>query len=97
MIGAMPTRAGDIVISHAVASASFYVLWKVIDEGQQESRPEQYASTALGRTAALALARMMARESRGAVFSLDAATSAWTKLAWQPHRRFIASTLQSEH
>jgi hypothetical protein len=80
MTEAMPTRDGDIVISHVEASAAFYLLWTVIDEGQQEPRPEQYASTALGRTAALALARMMARESRGAVIFLDAAMSGWTKL-----------------
>jgi hypothetical protein len=51
----------------------------VSEDGQQQSGPDR-TSTALGRPAALALARMMARDSRGAVFVLDADGVTWTKL-----------------
>jgi hypothetical protein len=81
MNGPMPTRDGDIVISHGEASPSLFVLWQAIESAQQDARVEQYRSTALGRAAALTLARLMAAESRGAIFLLETALGTWTELS----------------
>jgi hypothetical protein len=77
----MPTRDGDIVISHPEQSTPNYVLWVVLEDGQEEAPPDAFTYTALGRTAALHLAAGMARENRGAVFLREVETSAWTRVS----------------
>jgi hypothetical protein len=77
----MPTRDGDIVVSHADASPSVYTLWQAIEDAQQEAHVDQYRSTALGRVAAMTLARLMAAESRGAIFLLEMDAGSWTELS----------------
>jgi hypothetical protein len=81
MTGQMPARDGDTVILHTESPAAPYVLWVVLSDGQQQPRPDQYASTTVGRTMAFELARLMARENRGAVFFPEVTTGTWIKVS----------------
>ncbi len=82
MIGMMPTRTGDVVVTHSAADPSRCQLWHVEADLQQTVSPSGYTSTACGLQAALKLAKMMGRESRGgAVFLRELDTLTWTKLS----------------
>jgi hypothetical protein len=80
MTGPIPTRDGDIVISHDDTSWSMYSVWCVAIDGQQACG-ETESSAAMGRPGALKLAKLMARESRGAIYILDSGSAAWIKLS----------------
>jgi hypothetical protein len=75
----MPTRAGDVVVSCTDREPARCTLWRVEADAQQVHEPAASVSTAHGSGAALKLAKMMARETRGAVFLFDQATSMWTQ------------------
>jgi hypothetical protein len=77
----MPTRDGDIVISHRESSASVYVIWPVGATAQQKASPMLYTSTASRRAVAMKLAVSLARTSHGRVFFVDTDSDEWTKLA----------------
>ena len=79
----MPTVAGDIVISHPTAATSHYSVWRVMLDGEQSANPLAYASSALGGSAAMMLARLMRRETRGvgAIYFIELDTLTWTKLS----------------
>ena len=79
--GPMPTRRGDIVISHDDASRTMYCVWHIVADAQQIAGTSESTSTAMGRTAALKLAAMMAKSSSGAVYLLNTDTATWT---WTP-------------
>ena len=36
MTGSMPTRSGDVVVTHSAAAPSRYYLWHVEDDDQQK-------------------------------------------------------------
>ena len=78
MTGPMATRDGDVVIAHRNRTA--FAVWAVTDDGQQEPRPDTHVSIALGRPGALQLGRMIARDSRGAVFVVEQDGVTWTKV-----------------
>ena len=81
MTGLMPTRDGDIVISHRESSASVYLIWPVAEKAQQKASPRLYTSTAIGRARAMKFATSLARKSRGRIFFFDTDSEKWTKLA----------------
>lgn len=81
MVGPMPTKAGDIVVSHPEAATSMSSVWHVMADGQQECGQPGSASHAIGRSGALKLARLMARESGGDIFLLDTDSGRWTTLS----------------
>lgn len=80
---AMPTLIGDIVIAHVDASRSTHAVWTVGVDGQQAANPPDSAFTAIGDEAAVSLARLMRRDSRGlgTIYFFDPDTLTWTKLA----------------
>ena len=79
--GPIPTRDGDIVISHDPASRSLYSVWHVTTDAQQAcGLAAEPASSALGRPAALRLAHLLAVKSRGADFFVDPVSGQWTKI-----------------
>ena len=81
MTGLMPTRDGDIVISHRESSASVYLIWPVAEKAQQKASPLLYTSTAMGRARAIKFATALARTRRGRIFFVDTDSDDWTKLA----------------
>ena len=80
MTGPMPTRDGDIVITHSEDSRSLFLVWRVTDDGQQWCERITSSALAMGRQGALKLAARMATESRGAIYLLDPASGEWTKI-----------------
>ena len=80
MTGPIPTRDGDIVVSHQDARLSLYAVWRVVSDAQQACGETGYTAQALGRLGALGLATLMAAERRGAVFFLDWGSGDWTKI-----------------
>jgi hypothetical protein len=81
MTGLMPTRHGDIVISHRESSASVYLIWPVAEKAQQKASPRLYTSTMMGRARAMKFAISLARTSKGRIFFVDTDSDDWTKLA----------------
>ena len=81
MTGLMPTRNGDIVISHRESSASVYLIWPVTETAQQKAGSPQCTSTAIGRDRAMKFAISLARTSRGRILFVDTDSKEWTKLA----------------
>ena len=81
MTGLMPTRNGDIVISHRESSASVFLIWPVAETAQQIASPLLYTSPAIGRARAMKFATSLARRSRGRIFFVDTDSKVWTKLA----------------
>jgi hypothetical protein len=81
MTGLMPTRNGDIVISHRESSASVYLIWPVTAAAQQKAGSPLRTSTAIGRARAMKFAISLARTSRSRIFFVDTDTEEWTKLA----------------
>ena len=81
MTGLMPTRNGDIVISHRESSASVYLIWPVAEKAQQKASPLLYTSAAIGRARAMKFATSLARTNRGRIFFVDTDSKEWTKLA----------------
>jgi hypothetical protein len=76
----MPTRDGDVVVvSTGGTEPALCTLWHVDRDDQQVPGPTTAVSTAHGTDAALQLAKMMARESRGSVFLFDQETLSWTQ------------------
>ena len=75
----MPTRAGDVVVSCTDSEPARCTLWHVVADAQQVPEPAARVSVALGTDAALKLAKMMARESRAAVFLFDQDALTWTQ------------------
>ena len=80
MTGPMPTRDGDIVITHSEESRSLFLVWRVTDDGQQESVKTASTAWAMGREAALKLAAIMANESRGVIYWHDPTSGEWTRI-----------------
>lgn len=83
MIGPMPTRDGDVVITQGTDRSTFAV-WVVVDDGQQAPAPTAYTATAVGRAAARQMAHWLALDTKGTVYLLDATSGRWTRLADDP-------------
>jgi hypothetical protein len=78
----MPTRIGDVVISHPSAKSWKYFVWRVFLNRQQVVNSRTAATAAIGGSAAMALARLMVREQgAGAIYFLQEDTLTWTKLS----------------
>ena len=81
MTGPMPTRDGDIVISHRGSNPAMYSVWYMLEDRQQDVSPPVDAAPASGRPEAVQLGLSMARESRGALFCRDTDSGTWTKVS----------------
>lgn len=78
MTGPMPTREGDVVVSHSDSESSRYAVWRVEADVQQTPSASAYVSTAYGAVAALRLGRKMLVQIRSAVFVLELDSLTWT-------------------
>jgi hypothetical protein len=76
----MPTREGDLVVSHDETSKSMHSVWRVVVSGQQVADSSSSGASAIGGPAALHLARMMARERKGAIYLVDPTSGVWKEL-----------------
>ena len=81
MTGPMPTRDGDIVITHSEDSRSLFLVWRVTDDGQQACAGTTESAWAMGREGALKLAAIMAKDYRGAIYMHDPTSGEWMKVA----------------
>jgi hypothetical protein len=76
----MPTVAGDVVISQAHVTDSWYWVWRVTLDREQAPSPLTRSSTVSDGAAAMALARLMVRGNRGgAIYFMALDTLSWTK------------------
>ena len=80
MTAQMPTRSGDVVITHSAAAPSRYYLWHVEADQQQNVNGCGYLLTTCGLHAAIKAASVMADETGSAVFLRELNTLTWTKL-----------------
>jgi hypothetical protein len=76
----MPTRAGDIVITHHVGGHPPYLVWVAAADGQQQSGVDIEAG-AIELDEALAEARHLAHLTGGAIFLREQGSLAWTPIA----------------
>jgi hypothetical protein len=81
MTGPMPTRDGDIVISHCGSNPPTYSVWYVLEDLQQAVSPPVDPATVIGRPEAVQLGRSMARESKGTLYFHDTDARTWTKVS----------------
>ena len=77
----MPTRNGDIVISHDAELRSLYAVWRVSRKGQQARAAAAFVFKAIGRADAVNMAKLMARESRSAIYLIDLSSAWWVSLS----------------
>lgn len=78
----MPTVAGDIVITHAHAMESWHSVWRVKLDGEQTPHAWTRSAPVSGGAAAMALARLMVRESGGgAIYFQHQDSCGWVKLS----------------
>jgi hypothetical protein len=94
MIESIPTRDGDVVVSHSQAWRFEYLVWPVVDDGQQQPRATVSTIATRGRDAALDMARRLARNTSGAVFVLECDSGAWSTLAANAPASTDDSTVQ---
>ncbi len=81
----MPTRKGDVVVSHRGTGVSLCAVWIVEADLQQTPSPSTYVSIALGTEAAFKLAKRTIRKRRRAdVFLFDQGSLTWTKPSLWP-------------
>jgi hypothetical protein len=84
MTGPMPTRNGDIVISHDAIFRSLYAVWRVSTDGQQARDAAAFVIKRIGRADAVNMAKLMARESRSAIYLVDSTSASWVCLSDLP-------------
>jgi hypothetical protein len=77
----MPTQNGDVVISHDAKSRSLYAVWRVSTKGQQARATAAFVFNAIGRPDAVNMAKLMARESRSAIYLIDVSSVSWVCLS----------------
>ena len=87
----MPTRAGDVVISHGDDHAFRFCVWHVETDLQQTRRSSRCIATALGHPAALTVARLIMQE-HSSVFEVEQDGVTWTK---HPRAGFAAGSVRS--
>jgi hypothetical protein len=75
----MPSKVGDVVITHVLGARSSYLVWVVIRDGQRE--PGDVAAEASELMDAMTEARRLAARSGGAIFLLEQESGLWTPLS----------------
>jgi hypothetical protein len=78
----MPTRVGDVVITHVISTRSSYLVWLAVNDAQQEPRDVAAETTEL--IDAIIAARDLAKMTHGAVFLREHGSGLWIPIEGPP-------------
>ena len=79
--GRIPTKPGDIIVTHSAGAGASYHVWRVDTFGQQDVGPSGYAFTAAGLIEALQRIDIMVDAHPGSIFLRELDTFNWTRLS----------------